>query len=331
MATLGFVFFGWILLYLIQMIIQEGYSGQELLQTPVQGLIGCGFFLVLPIICFIGGYHGFWRNFLVPFHNRKVERRKEKWEEEESIRHAAACQKADRMEEEETAKAKRKFDKYKENREKELETLINSLRSDSQKRIDGSNQIISYLSSEKSKVSKQLQAFYDMGILAKPYWTLTYACYIYDYISTQNNSTLELALMHAHMENGIQRIEMRLDRIQSAIEVQIRETRCLRYAVEELTRIVGKGFRQVSNSIDSSTERVSRELETGFGRMEDHLSQVTSERAKNDIRMLEQLERSVQSQQRIERNTEKAAAYARLSAQHAAANEYYAYANYYKE
>ncbi|MCD8117125.1 MAG: hypothetical protein LUE21_08465 [Oscillospiraceae bacterium] len=80
---------------------------------------------------------------------------------------------------------------------------------------------------ERSKVQQLLADFYGMNILANQYRNLAAVCYIYDYMSS-SQASLEDTLIHEHMENGIQRLEAKLDSIIVRLEDIVYETRCLR-------------------------------------------------------------------------------------------------------
>lgn len=83
-----------------------------------------------------------------------------------------------------------------------------------------------YLKSEKSKVEALLQSYYGLNILANPYRNLASVYYIYDYMSSCQDSLKE-TLIHEHMENGIQRILEKLDDVIRSNEEMILRTRVL--------------------------------------------------------------------------------------------------------
>lgn len=83
-----------------------------------------------------------------------------------------------------------------------------------------------YLKSEKSKVEALLQNYYGLNILANPYRNLASVYYIYDYMSSCQDSLKE-TLIHEHMENGIQRILEKLDDVIRSNEEMILRTRVL--------------------------------------------------------------------------------------------------------
>ena len=83
-----------------------------------------------------------------------------------------------------------------------------------------------YLKSEKSKVEALLKNYYGLNILANPYRNLASVYYIYDYMSSCQDSLKE-TLIHEHMENGIQRILEKLDDVIRSNEEMILRTRVL--------------------------------------------------------------------------------------------------------
>lgn len=69
-----------------------------------------------------------------------------------------------------------------------------------------------FYNSEYQKVNRILESYYSQNILANQYRNLASVYYIYDYMSSSHES-LKDTLIHEHMENGIQRILSKLDRI----------------------------------------------------------------------------------------------------------------------
>jgi hypothetical protein len=80
---------------------------------------------------------------------------------------------------------------------------------------------------EEEKLEKVLRSFYSMNILPNPYRNLASVLYIYDYMSS-SSATLEDTLIHEHMENGIQRLEAKLDIVIDRMGDMLYETRCMR-------------------------------------------------------------------------------------------------------
>lgn len=69
-----------------------------------------------------------------------------------------------------------------------------------------------FLRKEYKKISSLLESNYSLNILANQYRNLPSLYYIYDYMSS-SQETLKDTLLHEHMENGIQRLLERLDYI----------------------------------------------------------------------------------------------------------------------
>lgn len=67
-----------------------------------------------------------------------------------------------------------------------------------------------HLKEELEKVKTLLQEAYALNILASAYRNVVSVYYIYEYMST-SQASLEETLIHEHMENGIKRIESKLD------------------------------------------------------------------------------------------------------------------------
>lgn len=74
------------------------------------------------------------------------------------------------------------------------------------------NERAKYLKNELDKVNSLLKDYYGLNILANQYRNLASVYYIYDYMSS-SQETFKDTLMHEHMENGIQRILEKLDYI----------------------------------------------------------------------------------------------------------------------
>ena len=81
-----------------------------------------------------------------------------------------------------------------------------------QKNMTGNLPTEQHLKAELEKVKKILQEEYDLNILASTYRNVASVYYIYEYMST-SQASLEETLIHEHMENGIKRIESKLDMI----------------------------------------------------------------------------------------------------------------------
>lgn len=139
------------------------------------------------------------------------------------------------------------------------------------------------LENEFRKVSALLEEAYRLNILAKPYRNLSSVYYIYEYMST-SQSSLEETLIHERMENGIQRIEKKLDII-----------------IEQNDDIIFK-----ARQIEANTSRT--------------VEQTTE--------MLNNLQKSLESQQRTEQNTLEAAQYASICATYSKTTAFFSVANY---
>ena len=85
----------------------------------------------------------------------------------------------------------------------------------------------SHYESEYKKVCNLLAQFYSMNILASQYRNCASVVYIYDYMAT-SQASLEDTLIHEHMEDGIQRLEVKLDQVLDRLDDVVYETRCLR-------------------------------------------------------------------------------------------------------
>lgn len=161
------------------------------------------------------------------------------------------------------------------------------------------NQEKNYLLSERRKVENLLSDGYNMNIIPSPYRNLTSIYYIYDYMST-SQQTLEQTLLHERMENGIQRLESKINTIIVQNEKLIFNTR----------------------KILESTEEVARNSRLMVQSM-DQLADYAETLVDSNVRILE-------SCQRNERNTQQAAQYAAMASQYAEANAYFSLATYLK-
>lgn len=89
------------------------------------------------------------------------------------------------------------------------------------------NKTIAYLKNELNKVDSCLNKFYSMNIIPKQYRDLSPVCYLYDYMSTSQQS-FEMALLSNQIEDGIRRIEARLDIIAGNLRTVIWQQRVMR-------------------------------------------------------------------------------------------------------
>lgn len=99
-----------------------------------------------------------------------------------------------------------------------------------------------------NEINSLLKSLYDMNILPSQYRTISALHYIYEYMST-SQATFEDTLMHEHMENGIQRLESKMDQIIDRLEDVLYETRMLRGDVQELARQNDRIIQQNQNMI----------------------------------------------------------------------------------
>lgn len=77
---------------------------------------------------------------------------------------------------------------------------------------------------EFEEAENLLSKLYGLNIIPNQYRNLASIYYLYDYMSS-SNATLEETLMHEHMENGIQRLEAKMDTMTSVLYDILEETR----------------------------------------------------------------------------------------------------------
>lgn len=108
-----------------------------------------------------------------------------------------------------TKKNKRNIEEVRKHNEKEVLRVENnsSLLQQIQQKW---KQRSKYLNEEYNKVNNLLESDYSINILANQYRNLASLYYIYDYMSS-SQETLKDTLIHEHMENGIKRIMQKLD------------------------------------------------------------------------------------------------------------------------
>ncbi len=90
--------------------------------------------------------------------------------------------------------------------------IVKEKRKIQQKNMSGNLPTEQHLKEELEKVKTLLQEAYALNILASAYRNVASVYYIYEYMST-SQASLEETLIHEHMENGIKRIESKLDMI----------------------------------------------------------------------------------------------------------------------
>ena len=103
---------------------------------------------------------------------------------------------------------------------------------------------------EYNKLTSLLQSFYNMNIIPIQYRKLSAACYLYDFMSTSQES-FQMALISNQIEEGIRRIEAKLDVITDLIREELYQTRLMR---EE-------NRRQVQQTIDQNN-RMLKQLQS---------------------------------------------------------------------
>lgn len=129
-------------------------------------------------------------------------------------------------------------------------------------------QTLAYLSSEYNKADSLLTAYYNQNLLPKQYRNLASLIYIYDYMSTSQESFSD-TLIHEHMENGIQKILSKLDyiirqneymifnqhRIESLNQSMISQNRSMLESLERTERntFESKQYAQLSMNYSKAT------------------------------------------------------------------------------
>ena len=132
-----------------------------------------------------------------------------------------------------------------------------------------------YLTSEYNTVDSLLTDYYDQNILAKQYRTLPALIYIYDYMSTSQESFRD-TLIHEHMEDGIQKILNKLDLIiQQNEEIIFRQHRIEAQnskMISQNREMLGTLERTEQNTI--SSEQYAR-LSANYSRVSAYFSAAT--------------------------------------------------------
>lgn len=107
------------------------------------------------------------------------------------------------------------------------------------------------------KVEDLLLSFYNMNIVPTEYRNFAAICYIYDYMSSSQASLAE-ALLHEKLENGIQRLEGRLNAILDYLDDVLYETRCIRAenqaAVEQLISQNSQMLKKMEKAAQSTAD-----------------------------------------------------------------------------
>ena len=129
---------------------------------------------------------------------------------------------------------------------------------------------------EYANASKILNGFYAMNVLPSQYRNLSAACYIYDYMST-SQATFEETLIHEHMENGIQRLESKLNDIIYRLEDVVYETRCMRAENQQaMERVISQNNAMLDHlqQIEANTENAAAyaELSSNYSKANAYFS-----------------------------------------------------------
>lgn len=103
---------------------------------------------------------------------------------------------------------------------------------------------------ELKKIEPILNDFYSMNIIPKRFRNVSAMCYIYEYMSTSQES-LSMALLDQHLEDGIRRIENKLNTIISDLTDLIYETRCLRQDSQQIIEQNKKNIDQNNHMLES--------------------------------------------------------------------------------
>lgn len=104
-----------------------------------------------------------------------------------------------------------------------------------------------YYESERDRIDAVLKKFYDMNIIPLQYRKLSAVCYLYDYMSSSQES-YQMALISNQIEDGIRRIEAKLDEIIDRLDAIIWEQKVIR---DDNRRNVERQIDQNNRMIDS--------------------------------------------------------------------------------
>lgn len=116
-----------------------------------------------------------------------------------------------------------------------------------------------YYSNEYNKADTILKKFYAMNIIPLQYRNLSGACYLYDYMSSCKES-FQMALLSNQIEDGIRRIEAKLDIIINQLDTVIYQQRVI---TDENRQYIQHQVTQNNRMIDSlkSIENSQRNIE----------------------------------------------------------------------
>lgn len=159
------------------------------------------------------------------------------------------------------------------------------------------NDYLDYLEKEENTVERILNNEYNLNLIPKDCRKLASIYYIYDYMSTSQESLTD-TLLHTHMEDGICRIEKKLDFVISQNKELIFQNR----------------------EIINNTKQIQENTKYMLYKLKQQLESQES--------MLEVQENILESQEYIEKNTKEAACYAKIAANYSEANAYFSLANY---
>ena len=117
----------------------------------------------------------------------------------------------------------------------------------------------SFYETEYAKADQLLASFYSMNIIPLQYRNLSAVCYLYEYMSSCQES-FQMALISNQIEDGIKRIEAKLDMIVDKIDTVIWEQKVIR---EENRRSIEQQKIQNNRMIDSliNIERSQQNIE----------------------------------------------------------------------
>lgn len=138
-----------------------------------------------------------------------------------------------------------------------------------------------YWDREYRTVQSLLNDFYSMNILPEPYRNIQSVYYLYNYMSTSQES-LSNAFLHERIENGIQRILAKLDQIVAQNEEIIFHQRI---AEAQNQQIIEQNYEIISEleKSNKTTQEISKKLDVGnnYLRVNNYFAYATYLRQKN--------------------------------------------------
>lgn len=123
------------------------------------------------------------------------------------------------------------------------------------------NQKSEYWNNEYRTVKSLLNNFYSMNILPEPYRNIQSVFYLYNYMSTSQES-LSDAFLHERIENGVQRILAKLDQIVVQNEEIIFHQRIAESQNQQIIEYNCEILSKLENS-DKATQEISKKLDVG--------------------------------------------------------------------